>query len=130
MNEFREENDYTIYSISSRYGCFINNKKVRRDKMMNHMNKNTGKYIVFHLTILCEGINLPKLEGLVLLKKLNTIQFIQSVGRVLRLNGGKTEGKVVLPMYSSYLKRMEKGVVNLMERVYTGGETPVSVIRR
>ena len=124
------DSDYDIYSISSRYGCFINNNKVRRNVMFKHMRENTGKFVLFHVECLCEGINLPKLDGIILLKKLTTIRLIQSIGRVLRLSEGKTEGKVILPMYSKYLKKTEQGVMKLMERVYQLGQTPVEIIRR
>ena len=125
-----DDNNYTIYTISSKYGCVINDKKVSRTDFMKHMKNNTGKYVVFHVSILCEGINLPKLEGLVLLKKLNTVQLVQSIGRVLRLDEGKTEGKVVLPLYSKYMQKNEKFVVNMIQNVYTEGQTPTQVIRR
>ena len=125
-----DDNDYAIYSICSRYGCFINNNKVRRDVMFKHMRENDGKFILFHIETCCEGINLPKLDGIVMLKKLSTIKLVQSIGRVLRLSEGKTEGKVILPMYSSYLKKTENSVMNMMERVYELGQTPVEIIRR
>jgi len=125
-----DDNDYDIYSISSKYGCFINNNKVRRDVMFKHMRENQGKFILFHIECLCEGINLPKLEGIVMLKKLSTIKLIQSIGRVLRLSEGKTEGKVILPLYSKYLTKSEPMVMNLMERVYQLGQTPVEIIRK
>lgn len=127
---FCTDNDYTIYTISSKYGCIINGDKVPRNDFMTHMKNNTGRYVVFHVSILCEGINLPKLEGLVLLKKLNTIKLVQSIGRVLRLDEGKTEGKVVLPAYSKYLQKSEKFTVNLVTRVYEDGQTPIEFIRR
>ena len=130
FTSFCSGNDYTIYSICSRYGCFINDNKVRRDVMFRHMRNNQGKFLVFHIECLCEGINLPKLDGIVLLKKLSTIKMVQSIGRVLRLDEGKTEGKVVLPEYSKYLKRTHKGVANIMELVYDRGMTPVEYIRR
>jgi predicted helicase len=94
------------------------------------MRNNQGKFLVFHIECLCEGINLPKLDGIVLLKKLSTIKMVQSIGRVLRLDEGKIEGKVVLPEYSKYLKRTHKGVANIMELVYDRGMTPVEYIRR
>ena len=82
------------------------------------MKNNNGKYVIFHVSILCEGINLPKLEGLVMLKKLDTIKLIQSIGRVLRLDEGKTEGKVVLPVYSKYMQKCESFTV-MIDRVNT-----------
>ena len=130
FNTYCVENQYTHYSITSRYGCFINDKKVSREVMFRHMRSNKGKFILFHIMTCCEGINLPKLEGIVLLKKLSTIKLVQSIGRVLRLADGKTEGKVILPMFSKYLKKTHKGVVNLMNRVYEEGETPVEYIKR
>ena len=130
FRQFCNNGRYTIYSISSRYGCFIGRDKVRRETMMKHMRENTGKFVLFHVSILCEGVNVPTLDGIVLLKKLNTTQMVQSIGRVLRLSEGKTEGKVILPVYSRYLKKTEKYVVNLMESVYTNGQTPVNKITR
>ena len=130
FRQFANNGRYTIYSISSKYGCFINRQKVRRESMMQHMRDNTGKFILFHVEICCEGFNLPNLDGIVLLKKLNTTKMVQSIGRVLRLSKGKTEGKVILPVYSKYLKKTEKYVMNLMERVYNDGETPINNIKR
>ena len=124
------DNGYTVYTISSKYGCIIDGDKVPRNDFMNHMKNNNGRYVIFHVSILCEGINLPKLEGLVMLKKLNTIKLIQSIGRVLRLDVGKTEGKVILPLYSKYMQKCEKFTVSMIDRVYTDGITPVQVIRR
>ena len=105
FESFCDDQDYTIYSISSKYGCFINKDKVRRDVMFKHMRDNNGKFILFHIETCCEGINLPKLDGIVLLKKLSTIKMVQSIGRVLRLDDGKIEGKVILSLYSKYLKK-------------------------
>ena len=127
---FCDDRDYTIYSISSKYGCFINKDKVRRDVMFKHMRDNNGKFILFHIETCCEGINLPKLDGIVLLKKLSTIKMVQSIGRVLRLDDGKIEGKVILPLYSKYLKKTESPVMRMMESVYTQGATPIEYIRR
>ena len=130
FTDYCRDNDYTIYSICSRYGCFIDDEKVRRDVMFRHMSNNHGKFIVFHVECLCEGINLPKLEGIVLLKKLNTIKLIQSIGRVLRLSEGKTDGKVILPQYSKYLTKTQPMVETMMEKVYDLGQTPVEIIRK
>ena len=127
---FCDDEDYTIYSISSKYGCFINKDKVRRDVMFKHMRDNEGKFVLFHIETCCEGINLPKLDGIVLLKKLSTIKMVQSIGRVLRLDDGKIEGKVILPLYSKYLKKTESPVMRMMEAVYTQGATPIEYIRR
>lgn len=127
---FCDDCDYDIYSISSKYGCFINDKKVRRDVMFKHMRENTGKFILFHIETCCEGINLPKLDGIVMLKKLSTIKLVQSIGRVLRLADGKIEGKVILPLYSKYLTKTESMVENMMERIYQLGQTPIEYIRR
>ena len=55
---------------------------------------------------------------------------VQSIGRVLRLDEGKIEGKVILPLYSKYLKRTESPVMRMMEAVYTQGQTPIEYIRR
>ena len=98
--------------------------------MMKDMKNNVGKFIVFHVEILCEGINLPNLDGLVLLKRLSTIRFVQSIGRILRLSEGKTEGKVVLPLYSKYLKKTHKSVMSLMNSIYNEGNIPIEGIRR
>jgi len=127
---FTEDQGYTTYSISSKYGCFINHHKVRRDVMFKDMRNNQGKFILFHIETCAEGINLPKLDGIILLRKLNTIKTVQSIGRVLRLSPGKTTGLVILPTYSKYLKKSESTLKNLMERVYVEGETPIQNVRK
>ena len=75
-------------------------------------------------------IKRQELDGIVLLKKLSTIKMVQSIGRVLRLDEGKIEGKVILPLYSKYLKKTESPVMRMMEAVYTQGQTPIEYVRR
>ena len=44
------------------------------------------KFIVIHYSILSEGISVPGLTSLVLMRQMNVIEMCQSVGRVLRLH--------------------------------------------
>lgn len=46
------------------------------------------------------------------------------------IEDGKIEGKVILPLYSKYLKKTESPVMRMMESVYNQGATPIEYIRR
>lgn len=83
-----EENNIKVFSFSSRYGSYENFKsEVNRTQVYETMRdlKNTYDCILLHLDILTEGINLPAVTGVMLLRHLNTVKLLQTLGRALRL---------------------------------------------
>ena len=81
---------YDILHITSKHGAYINQTKVRRDKFFNTL-KDWGddddkKFVLFHYSILSEGINVPGLTHTILLRNLPIIEMAQTIGRVIRLH--------------------------------------------
>ena len=81
---------FDILHITSKHGAYINQTKVRRDKFFNTL-KDWGddddkKFVLFHYSILSEGINVPGLTHTILLRNLPIIEMAQTIGRVIRLH--------------------------------------------
>ena len=82
--------DYDIMHITSKHGAYINRQKVRRDKFFDTLSQwgedDDKKFILFHYSILSEGINVRGLTHSVLLRNLPVIEMAQTIGRVIRLH--------------------------------------------
>ena len=81
---------YDVLWITSKYGAFINGDKVARDKFFDTMNEwgadPDRKFIMFHHSILAEGINVSGLTACILMRNLDYVTMAQTIGRVIRLN--------------------------------------------
>ena len=88
--EYLKENGYDVLHITSKFGAIINGKKVGREEFFDTLtewgNDDTKKFIVFHYSILSEGINVSGLTHAILLRNLNVVEMAQTVGRVIRLH--------------------------------------------
>ena len=84
------ERDYNIMHITSKYGAVINGKKVGREKFFQTLTDwgkdDNKKFVIFHYSILSEGINVPGLTHSVMLRNLPTIEMAQTIGRVIRIH--------------------------------------------
>jgi hypothetical protein len=102
---FLEWLGYDIFWITARHGAFINNKKVSRDDFFDTMREYgedpDKKFVLLHYSILSEGISVPGLTSLILLRNMNVIEMCQSVGRVIRPAPDKQFGNIVVPTYSN-----------------------------
>lgn len=82
--------DYDIMHITAKHGAYINRQKVRRDKFFDTLSQwgedDDKKFILFHYSILSEGINVRGLTHSVLLRNLPIIEMAQTIGRVIRLH--------------------------------------------
>ena len=100
------------------------------------------KFIVFHYSILSEGINVPGLSHCILLRNLPTIEMAQTIGRVIRTdrddvaamrdgslqpgvfaNYNKPCGYVTVPMTSGYGAgvRTAKRLQSLVDTIFIKG---------
>ena len=81
---------YNVMWITSKYGAIINGKKVTRKTFFNLMNKwgadPDKKFVMFHHSILSEGMNVSGLTACILLRNLDLITMAQTIGRVIRLH--------------------------------------------
>jgi hypothetical protein len=113
------EMGYDILHITSKHGAYINREKVGRDKFFQTLTEwgkdDNKKFIVFHYSILSEGINVPGLTHTILLRNLPVIEMAQTIGRVIRLHKDDAqdiaEGKIIPGKLSDY--RKPHGVVTV-----------------
>ena len=141
---------YNVMWITSKYGAIINGKKVTRKTFFNLMNKwgadPDKKFIMFHHSILSEGMNVSGLTACILLRNLDLITMAQTIGRVIRLhkedalkistgalkpniNGSgyvKPFGKMFVPVYSNVGIGTERRLQSVVDTIFTKGESQVS----
>lgn len=144
---------YDLLWITSKYGAFLNDKKITREHFFHLINEFGAdpdkKFIVIHYSILSEGISVPGLTSLILMRQMNVIEMCQSVGRVLRLhlddikkiqNGslipGKLEnytksfGLVHVPVYSNVGISTIKRLQSIIDTVFVQGQPAISTIKK
>jgi len=87
FREWAQQNNIRVFAFSSRHGSFSNFEEKNRDKAYEDMQalQDTDNCVFLHIDILAEGINLPSITGVVLLRHLNEIKLFQTLGRALRL---------------------------------------------
>ena len=76
-------------SFSSTNGYYCDFLQTNRDNLIREMNslEDSKDSIILHMDILTEGIDLPAITGVLLLRGLGKIKLIQNVGRACRLFG-------------------------------------------
>ena len=145
---------YNVMWITSKYGAIINGKKVTRKTFFNLMNKwgkdDTKKFLLFHHSILSEGMNVSGLSACILLRNLDLITMAQTIGRVIRLhkddaskiaNGSlkpsingtnyiKPFGKMFVPVYNNVGIGTERRLNSVVDTIFNKGEAQVSLSNR
>jgi len=145
-----EERGYEFLHITSKHGAYVNRTKVNREKFFNTLNEygkdQTKKFVLFHYSILSEGMNVPGLTHCILLRNLPLIELAQTVGRVIRLdkrdsdriqNGNipagacqfyhKPTGFVTVPVYKNHGKRAALKLQNVVNTIFKEGK-PVEAL--
>jgi superfamily II DNA or RNA helicase len=110
---------YDILHITSKHGAYINRQKVGRQEFFKTLTEwgkdDNRKFIIFHYSILSEGINVPGLTHTILLRNLPIIEMAQTIGRVIRLHKEDAkaiaDGKIIPGDLSQY--RKSHGVVTV-----------------
>ena len=110
---------YDILHITSKHGAYINRQKVGRQEFFKTLTEwgkdDNRKFIIFHYSILSEGINVPGLTHTILLRNLPIIEMAQTIGRVIRLHSDDVkdiaDGKITPGDLSQY--RKSHGVVTV-----------------
>lgn len=86
------ESGIKIYALASdpNVGNRINNEKVSRQEFLKRLQEDgqnkSVRLIVMHYDILSEGIDVPGLTGALILRNMSKAKFLQTIGRILRLN--------------------------------------------
>jgi len=138
---------YNIMHITSKHGAVINGKKVGREKFFQTLTDwgkdDNKKFVIFHYSILSEGINVPGLTHSVMLRNLPTIEMAQTIGRVIRIHEKdrvsmkegkipagqynlyhKSFGKIVVPMTGKYGERIAKRLQSIVSYIFIEGIPP------
>ena len=110
---------YDVMHITSKFGAIINDKKVGREEFFQTLQTwgadDTKKFVIFHYSILSEGINVPGLTHTILLRNLPIIEMAQTIGRVIRVHKDDrvavAEGKI--PAGAFHLYKKSEGVVTM-----------------
>jgi hypothetical protein len=120
-----EQMGYEVLHISSKFGAFINNKKVNREVFFDTLNaygKDVDKkFVVLHFDILAEGLNISCLNGIVFQRSTDYIKILQTVGRAIRLDPrdskGMREGTITPGAVNTYNKKFGLVVTPTFDKV-------------
>lgn len=146
MAEFASRG-YDVLHITSKHGAYINKQKVGRQEFFDTLDAwgkdPSRKFIMFHYSILSEGINVPGLTHCILLRNLPVIEMAQTIGRVIRLDKQdaadiqsgkipagqlnlyrKSTGFVTVPVFSNYGQQTEKRLQRVVDSIFVKGIAP------
>lgn len=135
---------YDVMHITAKHGAYVNDQKVGREVFFNTLTDwgqdPNRKFIIFHYSILAEGINCPGLTHTILLRCLPIIEMAQTIGRVIRLDKDdaadiasgkipagqcqfyrKKTGFVTVPVFSNYGQRTEQRLQNVIDNIFVKG---------
>ena len=109
----------------------------------------TRKFIMFHHSILSEGINVSGLTACILMRNMDVITMAQTIGRVIRLNKDdasdlrtgkiaagnldqyrKPFGKMFVPVYSNVGISTHRTLQNVVDTIFCQGEPAISKVRK
>jgi superfamily II DNA or RNA helicase len=144
---------YSLMHITSKYGAFIDGKRVTRDEFFETLNawgkQDDKKFVVLHHSILAEGINISALEAVIFMRSMDVIGIGQSVGRTLRMHPddaqGIREGRispgdvhsytkgwglVICPTYDKVSSTTARKIQNVVDTIFVEGQVAVSVIKK
>ena len=142
---------YDVLHITSKLGAYVNKTKVNRevffDTLTNYGKDKSRKFVLFHYSILSEGINCPGLTQCILLRNLNIVEMAQTVGRVIRMsqddikaiqqgtlaagdlnNYSKSYGFVTVPTFGKRNAHTVKRLQNVVDAIFVKGVPPASIV--
>ncbi len=145
------ERGYDTLHITSKFGAIINGKKVSREHFFDTLTSwgrdPDKKFVIFHYSILSEGINVHGLTHCILLRNLNVVEMAQTIGRVIRLDKRdsnrlqsgeltpckwslyhKPTGYITVPVHKTS-KRTIKRLELVCDSIFNKGEPPLSIVR-
>jgi len=139
-----EELGYDVLHITSKFGAYVNKTKVNRTeffKTLKEWGEDTArKFVIFHYSILSEGINVSGLSHTLLLRNLNIVEMSQTIGRVIRLHKEdkqnimqnvipsgvlnmyrKPYGNCVIPTHKNYGTKTINRIQRIVNDIFTEG---------
>jgi superfamily II DNA or RNA helicase len=144
------ERGFDVLHITSKFGAYVNQTKVDRETFFDTFNTwgqdPDRKFIIFHYSILSEGINVHGLTHTILLRNLPIVEMAQTIGRVIRLNKddardvecGKIEagnfamyrkstGFVTVPVFKNYGKKTQRRLEEVVDTIFVKGQPAIDV---
>ena len=141
--------NFTVCHITSKYGAIINNHKVTREEFFERLNAmgadDNARFIIFHHSIISEGIDIAGMNCALLLRNLPYIDMVQTIGRIIRMhkqdyqdiqNGlivpgdfskyRKPCGIVSVPVKNNYGDAIARRLQSVVDAIFVRGETPVA----
>lgn len=76
--------NHSIFTITSKNGAKIDGINIPRDKFLEEL-ENRKDCLIFHYDILSEGIDVPGITGVCLMRNLGLAKLLQTIGRAVRL---------------------------------------------
>jgi len=146
-----EDRGYDILHITSKHGAYVNRTKVNRevffDTLQDWGKDPNRKFVLFHYSILSEGINVPGLTHCILLRNLPLIEMAQTIGRVIRLNKDdakdiasgkipagacqfyrKSTGFVTVPVHQNHGKAISQRLQRVVDAIFIKGQPVESYV--
>ena len=150
MHDLRERG-YDVMHITSKYGAYVNDQKVNRQQFFNIFDQYgkdpNKKFIIFHYSILSEGINVHGLTHTIMLRNLDIIEMAQTIGRVIRMNKDdakdiadgkipagalglyrKSTGYVTVPVFKNYGAQTIKRLQRIVDTIFIEGLPATSLV--
>jgi superfamily II DNA or RNA helicase len=136
---------YAVLHVTSKHGAYVNKKKVSREQffeiMTEYGNDPQQKFIVFHYSILSEGMNVSGLTHCIMLRNLPLIEMAQTIGRVIRMNKDdrkdiqdgkiaagqfafyrKPFGTITVPVQNNYGDKIARQLESVVNAIFVKGE--------
>ena len=149
--EYFYRKGYEVMHITSKFGAIINGKKVGREEFFQTLQDwgadDTKKFVIFHYSILSEGINVPGLTHTIMLRNLPIIEMAQTIGRVIRVHKDdraavaageipagafhlykKSEGIVTMPTGYKMGDAIAKRMQNVVNSIFVEGIPPLHFV--
>ena len=135
---------YDVLHITSKFGAYVNQTKVNRTEFFTTLKEwgcqTARKFVIFHYSILSEGINVSGLSHTLLLRNLNIVEMSQTIGRVIRLHKEdqqniieglipsgvvslyrKSCGNCVIPTHKNYGTKTINRIQRVVNDIFTEG---------
>ena len=148
LQAFCDNESYHLFLTTSKYGSWYNGEEMTDrqdflDKLKEIGSDESKKLIVVHHSILSEGIDVPGLTAALLLRNMNKVVLLQTVGRILRMlpsdrraifdgeiragdymNYKKQYALIMLPMYNDDGPDMRAKLERTAQYLLEGGIRP------
>lgn len=142
---------YDVLHVTSKFGAYVNQTKVSREVFFDTLTAwgkdKQRKFVLFHYSILSEGINVPGLTHCIMLRNLNVVEMAQTIGRVIRLDKddaaklqsgelqpqawglyNKPTGFVTVPVHRNYGAAVIKRLQRITDEIFVKGVPATALV--